>query len=65
MFMKIVINIILFMFLFFPVKAKIIKDIKINGNQRISQETIIVLGNISINKDYTETIYIEAVTVYS
>ncbi len=54
--MKIVINIILFMFLFFPAKAKIIKDIKINGNQRISQETIIVLGNISINKDYTENL---------
>ena len=31
-----------------------IKDIKINGNQRISKETIIVLGKININEDYND-----------
>ena len=32
--------------------ANEIKDISVKGNQRISKETIIVLGNIELNKDY-------------
>ena len=37
---------------FFTVShAEIINSIKINGNERISKETIIVLGNISTGKD--------------
>jgi len=32
--------------------AELIKDIKVNGNQRISKETIIVIGNLEINKEY-------------
>ncbi len=55
--MKTLFNIILFVILIINssiVKAEIIKDIKVKGNQRISKETIIVLGNISLNKDYNE-----------
>ena len=52
--MKIILYIILLTFFVFNVRAEIIKDIKINGNQRISQETISVLGNISLNEDYSE-----------
>ena len=32
--------------------ANEIEDISVKGNQRISKETIIVLGNIELNKDY-------------
>ena len=32
--------------------ANEIKDISVKGNQRISKETIIVLGNIELNKNY-------------
>tara|TARA_B100001093_G_scaffold518167_1_gene602104 strand:+ start:203 stop:2452 length:2250 start_codon:yes stop_codon:yes gene_type:complete len=32
--------------------AELIKDIKVNGNQRISKETIIVIGNLETNKEY-------------
>ena len=32
--------------------ANEINDISVKGNQRISKETILVLGNIELNKDY-------------
>ena len=32
--------------------ANEIKDISIKGNQRISKETVIVLGSIDLNKEY-------------
>ena len=32
--------------------ANEIKDISVKGNQRISKETILVLGNIELNKNY-------------
>ena len=42
-------------FLFFTiVKAEQIKQIEINGNQRVSEETIILYGKIEKNKDYSE-----------
>jgi len=34
--------------------AEIVKKVEINGNNRISDETIKVYGNIKINKDYSE-----------
>jgi outer membrane protein insertion porin family len=45
--------------LFFFIKiqflsAEIIKDIKISGNKRISNETVKVYGKIDLNKDYNE-----------
>ena len=43
-------------FLNFSVSVgEIIKDIKIDGNQRISKETILVLGNISKGSDFRIT----------
>ncbi len=52
--MKILLHIIFFIILSFNIKAEIITDIKVNGNQRISEETIIVLGQIKIDDDYNE-----------
>ncbi len=34
--------------------AEIITDIKVNGNKRISKESIIVFGEITFNKDYND-----------
>ncbi len=52
--MKTVINIILIVFFISSLRAENIENVKVNGNQRISQETILVLGNISLNKNYNE-----------
>jgi outer membrane protein insertion porin family len=52
--MKILLNIIFFILFITNLSAEIIKNIKVNGNKRISQETIIVLGQISINDDYDD-----------
>ena len=35
-------------------EAEILKDIKVDGNKRISKETIIVLGEIEIDSDYND-----------
>ena len=40
--------------LFFPIQAEIIKKIIINGNSRVSDETIKIYGEIEINKDIQE-----------
>ena len=34
--------------------AEIVKDIVVSGNKRLSKESIIVFGNIQINKDYNQ-----------
>ena len=34
--------------------SEVVKKIEISGNQRISLETILVLGNISINKNFED-----------
>ena len=45
----------LFLFLFFSAsKAEIVKDLVIDGNKRVSDETIKIYGEITINKDITE-----------
>ena len=41
-------------FFFLTLKAEIVNEIKIKGNKRISEETIIIYGNIETKKDYTE-----------
>ena len=45
-------------FLFFLISAnansEIINDIDVSGNKRISKETILVLGDIKLNKDFTK-----------
>ena len=49
-------NIIIFvLFLFFSsLKAEVIKEVVIQGNKRVSDETIKVYGEIEINKDFSE-----------
>ena len=38
----------------FNVSAEIVKKIEVNGNKRISEETIKIYGKIEINENYTE-----------
>ena len=46
---------LLLIFLFSPfLKAEIVKDVVISGNERISDETIKIYGEIEINKDYKD-----------
>ena len=45
---------IFFLFIFSISKAEIIKEIIIEGNNRISDETIRVYGEIELNKNFTE-----------
>ena len=53
---KIFYCLLLFFFLSFKNSyAEIVKKVEINGNQRISNETIIVLGNISLNKNFDDS----------
>ena len=35
--------------------ADVVKDIKISGNKRVSEETIKIYGDIKLNKEYSET----------
>ena len=35
--------------------AEVVKDIKISGNKRVSEETIKIYGDIKLNKEYSET----------
>lgn len=44
----------LFLLFISPLKAEKIKEIIIEGNQRVSDETIILYGKIEKNKDYSE-----------
>ena len=50
-----IIKFFLILFLFLSgVNAETIKNIEINGNKRISKETIIVLSGISLNSDFKD-----------
>ncbi len=45
-----------FIFIIFSnANSEIINNIDVTGNKRISKETILVLGDIKLNKDFTET----------
>ena len=46
--------ILIFIFLFnAQVSAEMVKKISIEGNERFSDETVKVYGDLSLNKDYT------------
>ena len=48
---------LIFLFLLFSsisLKAEMVNDIKISGNKRVSNETVKIYGEITINKDYSE-----------
>ena len=44
---------LIFLLLTNLLKAEIVEKIEINGNKRVSDETIIVLGNIKKNENFT------------
>ena len=46
--------ILLFIFLISGLKAEIVSKIEINGNQRISNETIKIYGKINVGKEISE-----------
>ena len=46
---------ILFIFIYFSIsKAEIVNQVKIDGNKRVSSETILLYGEIEKNKDLSE-----------
>ncbi len=45
---------IILYFSFSPLKAEVVNKIEINGNKRISKETIKIYGDIILNEDYSE-----------
>ena len=49
---KILIYIFVFLFNFSYIKAEILKNVIINGNKRVSDETIKIYGKINLEKDY-------------
>ena len=53
-FLKKIFTFILTFFIIFAATSysEVVKDLEIKGNDRISKETIIVLGDISVGKDY-------------
>ena len=52
---KILLSIILFTNFFISICfSEIIKKVQVQGNQRISDDTIIVLGNIKLNTEYDD-----------
>ena len=52
MFIKIIKINFFFIFITAVVFADIINNIKVSGNKRISDQTIIVYGDIELNKEY-------------
>ena len=46
---------ILWLISFSVLKAEIIKKISIEGNKRVSDQTIIIYGEININENYNES----------
>ena len=48
-------TVLFFLISSFNLNADILKKIEVDGNKRISQETIIVYGDIEINRNYNQT----------
>ena len=46
---------IIYLFFLTSLGAEIIKDLKINGNKRVSNETVKIYGEIEIGKNYSES----------
>tara|TARA_A100001015_G_scaffold308312_1_gene405739 strand:- start:4476 stop:6707 length:2232 start_codon:yes stop_codon:yes gene_type:complete len=51
---KLYITIFLFLSFMLNVSAEIVKKIEVNGNKRVSAETIKIYGKIKLNENYTE-----------
>ena len=52
---KFFLNLVILVFSFTALNAETIKDIIIDGNKRISDETVKIYGKIEINKNYTDS----------
>ena len=52
---NILLILLFFLLLNFDLKAEIIKDVKLENNKRVSKESILAFGNITLGKDYSET----------
>ena len=52
--MKLFITFLSFYFLISIAKAEIVQDVKINGNKKISDETIKIYGGVKIGQDYKD-----------
>ena len=52
---NILLVLLFFLLLNFDLKAEIIKDVKLENNKRVSKESILAFGNITLGKDYSET----------
>ena len=50
----ILLSILLFVFLSTVSRAEVVKEIKINGNERISDETIKMFSNIKLNQEIND-----------
>ena len=50
-----IINLIILILATISANAEVLKKLEINGNERISNETIKVYGEIEINKNYSDT----------
>ena len=46
---------LLILFIFNSANAEVIKNIKIENNDRVSKESIIAFGNIKLGSDYNDT----------
>ena len=51
---RILIFITIFFLNFFMLNAEVVNKVEINGNKRVSDETIKVYGKIELNKEYGE-----------
>ena len=45
---------LLILFIFGSANAEVVKDVKVENNERVSKESIIAFGNIKLGTDYNE-----------
>ena len=63
--MKKLLSPLFIMLMFFSVaKAEFVNNIAINGNERVSSETIILLGDVKKDKEYTDNILNNVIKEY-
>ena len=53
---KLLFPLVIMLMFFSVVKAEFVNNIVVNGNERVSSETIILLGDVEKDKEYTDTI---------
>ena len=53
---KLLFPLVIMLMFFSAVKAEFVNNIVVNGNKRVSPETIILLGDVEKDKEYTDTI---------